>query len=526
MAEMRLYSGLSLPESEPTSNPPMGRVMLFARDGRVYARTPDGADTDLGAAGSGTYVTEVPTRLVLPGVGTNWRVTTASDGTLVTTPTSDPAVLPAGPAGPAGTDGAPGLKGDPGEPGAPGLKGDPGDPGAPGAPGAPGRGFTPRGTWVSGAAYAVDDVVVHLGQTYRAALAVAAGSAASTTAPAGMPSVWELWAAKGDTGPAGEAPANVVTTDTTQTVTGAKNFTGGLTRSGLAVVTTDDTRLSNTRTPTDGSVTTTKIASGGIAPSAITGTAVVTSDSRLSDARPPTAHGHAPADLTGAGKAAGTFLAGDNTWQQGQLVTAGSQTYNGVKIFSSVPSVPDASFPPSKIQTVGGTRTTGRALMGDGTWQQPTPSSYSRGFSASPTSVPHATDTVIGSWATTSNSDSSAAVAQASGLITLMRAGRWLVGLNLRLQAATTSGERIAYILLRNTSTNATRRIAAGVAPAGVQTFPIPASFAISGIVNEADGSTAWTVRPYVWQNSGQAVSVEDPFGECSFWAVYLGPNS
>ena len=40
-----------------------------------------------------------------------------------------------------------------------------------------------------------------------------------------------------------------------QTVTGAKDFTGGLTVNTKAVVLTDDARLSDTRTPTDGTVT-------------------------------------------------------------------------------------------------------------------------------------------------------------------------------------------------------------------------------------------------------------------------------
>ena len=58
---------------------------------------------------------------------------------------------------------------------------------------------------------------------------------------------------------------------------------------GTAVI-TSDSRLSDTRTPTDGSVTDAKITSGGLSPSKITGTAVVTTDSRLSDSRTPTAH--------------------------------------------------------------------------------------------------------------------------------------------------------------------------------------------------------------------------------------------
>ena len=51
-----------------------------------------------------------------------------------------------------------------------------------------------------------------------------------------------------------------------------------------------DARLSDQRTPLDGSVTTAKIAAGGLAPTAVTGTAVITSDSRLTDSRPPINH--------------------------------------------------------------------------------------------------------------------------------------------------------------------------------------------------------------------------------------------
>lgn len=44
-----------------------------------------------------------------------------------------------------------------------------------------------------------------------------------------------------------------------ETITGTKNFTGTLQAAGQAVVTTTDSRLSNTRIPTDGSVTTAKL---------------------------------------------------------------------------------------------------------------------------------------------------------------------------------------------------------------------------------------------------------------------------
>jgi hypothetical protein len=48
-----------------------------------------------------------------------------------------------------------------------------------------------------------------------------------------------------------------------------------------------DSRLSDQRVPTDNSVTSAKIASGGISPASVTGTAVITSDARLSDERTP-----------------------------------------------------------------------------------------------------------------------------------------------------------------------------------------------------------------------------------------------
>jgi hypothetical protein len=47
-----------------------------------------------------------------------------------------------------------------------------------------------------------------------------------------------------------------------ETVTGAKNFTGGITAGGVALVTTADSRLSDQRTPVDGSVTDVKVAAG------------------------------------------------------------------------------------------------------------------------------------------------------------------------------------------------------------------------------------------------------------------------
>ncbi|WP_193665411.1 hypothetical protein [Nocardioides kribbensis] len=66
-----------------------------------------------------------------------------------------------------------------------------------GANGADGRGFTPRGAWVSGTTYAVDDIVTSAGSTYRRKTA-----GAGTTAPVDG-ATWELWAAKGADAAAG-----------------------------------------------------------------------------------------------------------------------------------------------------------------------------------------------------------------------------------------------------------------------------------------------------------------------------------
>jgi hypothetical protein len=50
----------------------------------------------------------------------------------------------------------------------------------------------------------------------------------------------------------------------TETITGDKNFTGALTKGGQAVILANDTRLTDTRTPTDNSVATTKLQDGAV----------------------------------------------------------------------------------------------------------------------------------------------------------------------------------------------------------------------------------------------------------------------
>jgi hypothetical protein len=83
--------------------------------------------------------------------------------------------------------------------------------------------------------------------------------------------------------PAGSASA--VAGDLT-THEGSTTSVHGISNTADLVVTTDS-RLSDARTPTDGSVTDAKIVAGGLSTTAITGTAVVTGDARLSDQRTP-----------------------------------------------------------------------------------------------------------------------------------------------------------------------------------------------------------------------------------------------
>ena len=124
------------------------------------------------------------------------------------------------------------------------------------------------------------------------------------SSPEALNTLNELAAALGD-------DANFATTVASQI--GAKADTTTLNSHTLAttsvhgitntanLIYTNDSRLSDTRTPTDNSVTSAKIANGAIvnedinesaeiSPSKISGTAVIDNDSRLTDSRTPTAH--------------------------------------------------------------------------------------------------------------------------------------------------------------------------------------------------------------------------------------------
>lgn len=108
-----------------------------------------------------------------------------------------------------------------------------------------------------------------------------------------------------------------------ETVTGAKDFTGGATINSTNIVVTSDSRLTDSRTPTDGSVTDTKIASGGLSPSKVTGTAVVNTDARLSDNRTPTDGSVTDAKITSGGLSPSSIAGGvpaDATYPSTALV--------------------------------------------------------------------------------------------------------------------------------------------------------------------------------------------------------------
>ncbi|QNJ55341.1 minor tail protein [Gordonia phage LittleFella] len=92
-----------------------------------------------------------------------------------------------------GPKGDKGDKGDQGIQGLQGIQGPQGVKGDTGNTGATGRGFNPRGSWLATTAYAVDDIVVQGGETWRCTVAHTSGATWSSTN-------WERWAQKGATG--------------------------------------------------------------------------------------------------------------------------------------------------------------------------------------------------------------------------------------------------------------------------------------------------------------------------------------
>jgi hypothetical protein len=153
----------------------------------------------------------------------------------------------------------------------------------------------------------------------------------------------------------------VVHKASTETLTGDKNFTGALTKSGSAVVVTSDSRLSDTRTPTDGSVTAAKIAAS-LKPS---GTAATTDEA-----------------LRALGVAAGTAAAGNDSRITGAEQTANKGAANGYASLNSSSKLTTSQIPTTVVTaasasvplvTAGGT-----TLVNVPTWQAST--AYPSGF--------------------------------------------------------------------------------------------------------------------------------------------------
>lgn len=99
--------------------------------------------------------------------------------------------------------------------------------------------------------------ILGLGQTHQSNFTTGADAGAGIGSPRSL-GTGSLQAAAGNDARLSDArtptnDANIVHLSGTETVTGAKNFTGGLTAGGSAVVVTSDTRLSDARTPSNDS---------------------------------------------------------------------------------------------------------------------------------------------------------------------------------------------------------------------------------------------------------------------------------
>lgn len=132
-----------------------------------------------------------------------------------------------------------------------------------------------------------------------------------------------------------------------ETVTGAKNFTGGATVNGSSIVVTSDTRLTDQRTPIDGSVTNTKLDTS-------TQTAIAKANSAVQ-----TVNGIAP--TSGNVVVAGNTLAPTNVKTSAYTAAAGDlvlvDTTSGNVVITLPVATPGSRAIGVKLVTLGGSNT-------------------------------------------------------------------------------------------------------------------------------------------------------------------------
>lgn len=143
-----------------------------------------------------------------------------------------------------------------------------------------------------------------------------------------------------------------------ETITGSKNFTGGLSSGGTAVVVTNDARLTDQRVPVDGTVTTAKLVTGAVTSNEIFNGTIVDGDISGSAAIAQSKIANLTSDL--AGKASTADLAGkaDDT---AVVHKAGSETVTGAKNFTGGLSAGGAA-----VIVEGDTRLTNQRVPTDG----------------------------------------------------------------------------------------------------------------------------------------------------------------